>query len=331
LRHQPSWPLLLEALDDPHPDIQAVALRSLASIRARGSFPVLLQRLQAVVLHDLPAPPPQVLQNTLACFDLLCASDLLPLLSQENWKLRFLGIDILRGMVYRNAARDPNFVLSSRTLAPEIADLLVTELWRDPSAEVRGRAGKIIALLLHPRATTVLRELLFDSHWYVRLHTVKALARPRHSNALTFLGIRECLRDSHWRVREAAITTLISLGERGRQELYASFLASQSQTIRDQIVEAMEREGLMATLIGGYGEGAEGLDARIIEQLAGGAAPRGLPEALRMSSPDVRQRFQERFLRYARRKIQLEKEALTRADIGTKLQAPMEFQRVMAA
>ena len=68
LRHQPSWRLLVDALDDAHSDIQCVALRSLASIGARDSFPVLVERLREVVLGDLTAPPLKVLQSTLACF-----------------------------------------------------------------------------------------------------------------------------------------------------------------------------------------------------------------------------------------------------------------------
>jgi HEAT repeat protein len=331
LRHQPSWPLLVKSLDDPHPDIQSVALRALASIRARGSFPVLLERLQEVVLRDLSAPPRKVLQATLAAFDPWCGSDLLPLLRHENWKLRFLAIDILRGMIYRSAAREPNFVLSSSLLAPEIADLLVTDLWRDASAEVRGRAGEVIAFLPHPRSTTVLNALLFDHEWYVRLHTVHALAQPCHSNAVMLLGLRECLYDSHWRVREAAVTTLLALGGRGRQELYTSFLTSHDQAIRDQVVEVMERQGLMANLLGDYSDGVGGLGALMVEQMADGAAPRGFAEALRVSPSSAQQKFQERFLSYARLKMWLQGEAPTNADVGTYQQSPLEFPPALAA
>ena len=43
LRHQASWPILAKALDDPHPDVQQVALRSLAALREPQSFPALLE------------------------------------------------------------------------------------------------------------------------------------------------------------------------------------------------------------------------------------------------------------------------------------------------
>jgi hypothetical protein len=40
LRHQPSWPLLVNALDDRHPDIQLVALRSLGGVGRAGKLSV---------------------------------------------------------------------------------------------------------------------------------------------------------------------------------------------------------------------------------------------------------------------------------------------------
>jgi hypothetical protein len=234
-------------------------------------------------------------------------------------------------MVCRSAAFDLNFQFSADSLAPEVIDLLLTDLWRDPSAEVRGRAGEIIAFLPNPRATTVLNKLLFDPQWYVRLRTVQALARPRHSNALMVPGIRECLRDSHWRVREAAIHTLITLGAPGRQELYENFLISADQSNREQIVEAMERSGLMASLVAAYGEGRGGLDALIVEQLAEGAAPRGLPEVLRTTAPQARQEFQDRFLLYARLKIRLLEGVPANPDVDKNLQAALEFPPAWAA
>src|SRR5208283_3530564 len=59
LRHQPSWPLLVKALDDSHPDIQLVALRSLAALGAPEGFHVLRERLHAVVQGESSSPPMQ--------------------------------------------------------------------------------------------------------------------------------------------------------------------------------------------------------------------------------------------------------------------------------
>ena len=50
-------------------------------------------------------------------------------------------------------------------------------------------------------------------------------------------------------------------------------MRSADQSNREQIVEAMERSGLMASLVAAYGEGRAGLEALLVEQLAEGAAP----------------------------------------------------------
>jgi len=182
LRHQPSWPLLANALNDPHPDIQFVAMRSLASIRAVE----VLRSLGPPAgcgSGDLPAPSQRVLQAALASFDPSCSSALLPLLRHENWNLRFLAIEILKGMVCRSAAFDLDFQFSADSLAPEVTDLLLTICGVTPVRKCEQDWG-IIALLPNPRSTMVLHRLLLDPQWYVRLRTVQALARPRHSNAL---------------------------------------------------------------------------------------------------------------------------------------------------
>src|SRR5205814_2721689 len=50
VRHQPSWPLLVKALDDPHPDVQTAAAGALAALREPQSFPALVERLRASAL-----------------------------------------------------------------------------------------------------------------------------------------------------------------------------------------------------------------------------------------------------------------------------------------
>jgi len=331
LRHQPSWPLLVRALDDPQSDIRSVALRSLATIRAPGSFRVLVGRLHAVVLGESASPSPRALKAALASFDLTCSAELLPSLRHAHRRIRIFATDILRVMVCRDAALDSDFLLGSEVCIPAIADTLLTTLCRDPSAEVRGRAAEVIAFLADRRATSVLYGLLFDPQWYVRLRAARALANPRHSSPYLLLGIRDCLRDPHWRVREAAMHTLISLGPRGRQQLYGHFLTSRDPATRKQTVEVLERSGLMASLVKDYGEGAGGVEALMVEQFASAAAPLGLSAILRMSNPQVRQKFLDRFLPVARFKMQLQEETPLEANAGMDVQQDLEFPTVLAA
>ncbi len=331
LRHHPSWPLLVKALDDPHSDIQTVALRALAAIRAPGSFRVLLERLQSVVLGLTAKPPLRPLEAALANFDLTFSPDLLPALRHSHPRIRSLAMDLLRLFVRREAARDPEFLLTAETLSPEIAYLLLTDLYQDAVGVVRARAAEVIAYLADPRAGTVLYGLCFDSLWHVRHHTVRALARQRHSTPLLLAAVRDCLHDPYWRVREAAIQTLIALGPSGKQQLYESFLTCDDQAIRQQIVEVIERKGLMLSLIEAYGRGASGLEALVVEQFASGAAPVGILEGLRKAAPPISRKFTERFHLDSCLKVRLVKGAPTEVDALRELQKNSNVPPALAA
>ena len=331
LRHQPSWPLLVKALDDPHPDIQTVALRALAAIRAPGSFRVLLERLQSVVLGLTLKPPLRPLESALASFDLTFSPDLLPALRHSHPRIRSLAMELLRLFVRREAAHDPEFLLTREILSPEIAYLLLTDLYQDAVGEVRARAAEVIAYLDDPRAGTVLYGLCSDSLWHVRHHTVRALARQRHSTPLLLSGVRDCLHDPYWRVREAAIQTLIALGPSGKQQLYESFLTCDHQATRQQIVEIIERKGLMVSLIDAYGRGASGVEARVVEQFASGAAPLGILEGLRKAAPPICLKFTERFHLDSRFKMQPVKGAPLEVDALSELQKNLNVPPALAA
>ncbi len=299
LRHRPSWPLLIKALDDRHSEVQFVALRALASLGAAESFPLLCERLQAVLLGQSASPPAHGLQAAMVGFDLTCAPALLPSLRHEDRQIRLHSTEILRAMVHREAARQPRLTLTHELLTPPLAEWLLTELAVDASAETRARAAEIVVYLADPRTTPVLRNLLIDDQWFVRLRTVQALVNLCQAAAPLRLDIRECLRDPHWRVREAAIHTLISLGPEGRVQLYEHFLTSPNHPAQEQTVEVIERTGLMSDLVEQYSSGAKGVDALMVEQLASEAAPLGLSGILRTLNPDVRVKFLDRFLPYA--------------------------------
>ena len=308
LRHQPSWPLLVNALDDRRPDIQLVALRSLAALGAPESFPLLRQRLHAVAQEKSPSPPLQALQAAMASFDLSCAPALLPSLRHPDRHIRLCATEILRTMVHREDARQPGFTLTPELLTPPMVDLLLTELSVDTSAEIRARAAEAIAFLTDTRAIAVLRDLLCDPQWFVRMHSVRAIAHLCQTAAPLRADIRECLCDPHWRVREAAILTLISLGQEGKHQLFEHFLTFPKSAAGTQIVEVIERTGLISALVEEYSKGANGVDALIVERLASNAAPLGLSAALRTLNPEIRQKFLHRLLPYAQSKMPLPEE-----------------------
>jgi hypothetical protein len=118
------------------------------------------------------------------------------------------------------------------------------------------------------------------------------------------VDIRQCLRDPHWRVREAAIQTLISLGPEGRHQLYEHFLATPDRTTRQQILEVIERRGLLSALVEEYSAGAKGVEARMVEQFANDVAAQGLSGVLCALHPDVLQKFLDRMLPHVEAKLQ---------------------------
>jgi HEAT repeat protein len=332
LRHRPSWPLLVNSLDDRHADIQLVALRSLATLGAPESFAVLRERLHAIAPGKSTSPPLQALQAAMASFDLTCVPALLPSLRHPDHQIRWHATEILRTMVCREAARQPGLALTPELLTPPIVELLLAGLPVDTSAEIRARAAEVIVFLADPRATPVLRNLLLDHLWFVRLRTVRALAHLRQAAAPLHLDIRECLRDDHWRVREAAIQTLLSLGPEGKRQLYEHFLISPDRAAREQIVEVIERTGLMSALVEMYSAGTKGVDALLVEQLASDAAPLGLSGVLRTLNPEIRQRFLDRYLPYAQLiKMMLPEETRPEVERADNLQQVLEFPPCLAA
>jgi HEAT repeat protein len=325
LRHRPSWRLLVNALDDRHPDIQSVALRSLAAIGAPESFVALQERLHAVVQRKSPSPPVQVLQATMVSFGVSCLPALLHSLSHPDRQIRLCATEILRTMVCREAARQPDPTFNQELLTSPIVELLLTGLSVDTSAEIRAGAAEVIVFLADPRATSALHGLLGDQQWLVRLRTVQALAHSRQNVAPLHLDIRECLRDAHWQVREAAIETLISVGREGKHQLYEHFLTSPDGATREQIVEAIERKGLMSNLVEAYCAGTRGVEALMVEQLASEAAPLGLSGILRTLNPEVWQRFLDRFLPYVEAKMRFMEEARPDGEETPSFQQALEF------
>ena len=215
LRHHPSWHVLIDAIHDRHRDIQSVALRSLGSLGASESFPVLRDQLHAAMEEDSPSVPLAALQAAMVSFDLGCAPALAPSLIHPNERLRLHATEILRTMVYRRAAELPDLALTPEPLTPPMVDSLLNRLITDPCAEIRARVAEILVFLTDRRVPSTLHKLLLDHEWFVRLRTVRALAHWRHAAAPVQWDIRARLRDSHWRVREAAILTLVALGRPG--------------------------------------------------------------------------------------------------------------------
>ncbi len=296
LRHRPSWPLLIDALDDRHDDIQLVALRSLGAMGAPESFHAMGKRLQSVIQGTASSPPLQGLQAAMAGFDLDCAAALMPSLLHPNRSVRFSAAEILRTMVYRRFSQDPRFILTPELISPALVELLLTGLAKDSSSDVRARAAELIIFLTGSRAASVMRNLLEDSQWFVRMRAVRALARRGPTAAPFNAGIRGCLRDPHWRVREAAIHTFLSLGSEGARQVFDHFLRSPEGAVREQILEIVERAGLTTALADAYQAAGGNNDDAPVEPGNGNAALLELPRTQTKSKPAISTEFLHRVI-----------------------------------
>jgi HEAT repeat protein len=330
LRDQASWPLLVQALDDPHPDVQAVALRSLAAIQEPQSFPGLVERLHAAVLGNSPLISPRAFAAALASFPLSQVLGLLPSLRHPHARIRSLATDILREMVKRQVASDGDFVLDPALFPRELTDLFLTELASDPDPEVRGRAVAVIAHLDPARSAPVLRELLDDPAWFVRLRTLRAFAERRGSPELGEISRR--LTDPHWAVREAAAQALLAFGPEGVDKLLEHFLNSGNPAGQEQVVEEMQRAGLIPLLLERYGNDTHGREARVIEQLLSLGVTSCLLGVLKNSSDaHLRKKFLEEFGQHPDPRIQARVKDLAGLEAGEEAQGLAQPSTRLAA
>jgi HEAT repeat protein len=264
--HQPSWPLLIKALDDPHTDVQSVALRSLAAIAEPQSFLTLVERLHEVVLKPSTRLSLRSVKTALVSFPLKQAPDLRGSLRHSHRRIRFLATDIIREMVERQAASDEDFVLEPKVFPAELAEFFLTQLCFDENADVRARTAPVIAYLPDPRSVPVLLTLLEDSQWFVRLHAVRALAKRKFLPQAADIARR--LTDPNWMVRGAAAQTLLGFGQLGINQLLDHFLSTQDRYSREQIADEMQRAEIIPTLLTQYANAADGKESQVIEQLA---------------------------------------------------------------
>jgi HEAT repeat protein len=264
IRHQPSWPLLVEALKDKHADVQGVAVHSLALIGEPQSFPALVERLQAVVMDFSTPVSLRAVKTAVVSFPLSMAPRLLPSLLHEHRRVRFLATDVIREMVEREAAREKDFVLGADRFPRELIEVFLTRLCVDQNPDVRARSAPVIAYMSDPRATRVLLGFLEDPQWFVRLHMVRAMAKAKFLPQVDAIAAR--LTDRSWMVREAAVHTLQQLGR--LDQLTQAFLGTADRYGREQIADEWQRAGVIPSLLFKYAKDSEGAEKQVVSQLA---------------------------------------------------------------
>ncbi|MCI0402479.1 MAG: HEAT repeat domain-containing protein [Acidobacteria bacterium] len=304
IRHRASWPMLVKALDDPHPDVREVTIRGLGTLLEPQSFPALVQRLHAVILNpDDSKVAFRTVKSAVVSFPLSQAVVLEPSLRHEHRRIRFLCTDVIREMVERETEGHLEFYLDPSNFAPSLIELFLNTQSLDENPDVRARCAPVIAFMRDPRAIPVLLGLLEDSEWFVRLHTVRALAKPRFEGQLLQIAAR--LADPRWMVREGAVRALLGFGDAGYSVLYDYFLGSEDRYSREQIADEWQRTGVIPTLLGHYSQQPQSRERQVLEQLAHMGKTSYLVGLL-LGSADapLRKQFLQDFGRHPDRQIQ---------------------------
>lgn len=242
---QESWPVLVKALNDPHPDVNAAAAIALARIAEPLSFPALVECLGQATASRRADFPLWSLRAALAAFPLESATALLPSLKSASTKARIIAVEALAGMV-RRASAHPSHPQGEVKLPGELLEALRGDMRHDPRAEVRAWTATILSQVECAGTRELLLSLRDDPEWLVRLHALRALASWRDASLLGELS--QGLEDPHWQVRECAVQELYAAGQCGIHAIFSALSNIRDPRFLEEVAEGIQRFGLVPEL-----------------------------------------------------------------------------------
>jgi HEAT repeat protein len=230
-----------EALNDPSPYVGRANIAAMGHHQQAYEVPVLLQLLRQTVKgsNDLPAAS---VKAALVRYSISHLGQFVPFLKDEDAYYRFLLVDSIREI-----CEGAKFALTAQDFPENLYQWFLDHGAQDPSVDVRARSARVIRYFHDPAAALTLRALLLDQNEFVRLHTVRACADPYYSELISDIIRR--ITDPRWRVREASVKTLALFGKAGRQQLASYFLNTPDKFASEQIVEEMQRGGIIAEML----------------------------------------------------------------------------------
>jgi len=273
LRHRASWPILARALDDPHPDVQRVALRALAALCEPRSLPALVIRMDKAVTDNRCGLSLHSLKTALARFPLSQALQLVPAARHPSPRVRAAAAEILREMAKRDAADAPALIQYKSVFDREIAILT-----SDPDPRVRAIAFEVAALLDSANCRPGGRQEADQTKDSVRAAAPDT--SPQRPEALPLAELPRLLADPQRTVRQAAMRTLLALGPEGRIKLYEQLLRTEDKALKDQILEELDRAGVLPNLLQNLDGEPGSLERRVVELIVTMGATRYLEAAL---------------------------------------------------
>ena len=236
------WAMLVGTLD-PHPEVQEICLRYLGKLGDPATLPILIEELISVI-EGRSSQSVRNIKTSLIQFSLEDVRAFGEALQHSNRRVRFFVTDIVREIADRHSA---SAVLSKNDFSPEIYRLFTEKFHLDESPDVRARAAVVIAHFHDDISAAILRKLLEDEAWFVRMHATRAAAHKMYLPLAAEVVQR--LTDPNWLVREAASKALIQMGDLGADFILEAFIHSQDNYTNEQICEELQRSGLLVTML----------------------------------------------------------------------------------
>jgi hypothetical protein len=273
LRHRASWPILARGLDDPHPDVQRAALRGLAALGEPRSLPALVIQMDKAVTDNRCGLSLHSLKTALARFPLSEALQLLPAMRHPNPRVRAAAAEVLHAMAKRGAPDAPALIQYKNVLDREMAMLT-----SDVDPRVRSVAFEVAALLDFANRQPTARRELDRARDSVR--AASPGTSPQNLEALPLAELPRLLSDPQRTVRQTVLRALLALGREGLSKLYEEFLKTEDKGLRDQILEELDRAGLLPNLLQNLDGSAGKLETRVVELIVSMGATSYLQAAL---------------------------------------------------
>ena len=235
-----------EALSDPSPFVARANIAAMGHNPRQYELPFLLGLLKSAIQgsNNLALAP---LKNALVRYPMGYLDQFIPLLDDPNPLCRFAIVDCI-GQVCNAAPH----TLKASHFPEQLYRWFVEEAPQDTSVEVQSRSARVIRHFHDAAAVRTLRVLLRNENEFVRLHAVRACADPYYSELVG--DIAKGIIDMRWRVREASVKTLSTFGKTGRRHLAHYFLDTSDQFASEQIIEQMERSGVIFEMVSSLGE-----------------------------------------------------------------------------
>jgi HEAT repeat protein len=236
------WAMLV-GTSDPHPEVQEICLRYLGQLADPATLPILIEELIAVI-EGRSTQSVRNIKTALVQFSLEDVGLFTKALQHPNRRVRFFATDIVREIADRHSE---TAVLGKNDFSPEIYRLFTEKFHLDESPDVRARAAVVISHFHDDTSVELLRKLLEDEAWFVRMHATRAAAHKLYLPLAAEVVQR--LTDPNWLVREAASKALIQMGDLGADFVLEAFIHSQDPYTNEQICEELQRSGLLVTML----------------------------------------------------------------------------------